>query len=68
MKSTHELLKAGYTKFLAPAKLNLFLKIINKRNNGYHNLQSIFKLIDLQDEVFIKIRYEKNIRFRHIIS
>ena len=58
MKSANELLKAGYTKFLAPAKLNLFLKIINKRSDGYHNLQSIFQLIDLQDEVFIKIRYE----------
>jgi len=58
MKSANELLKAGYTKFLAPAKLNLFLKIINKRKNGYHNLQSIFQLIDLQDEIFIKIRYE----------
>ena len=58
MKSAHELLKAGYTKFLAPAKLNLFLKIINKKKDGYHNLQSIFQLIDLQDEIFIKIRYE----------
>ena len=58
MKSANELLKAGYTKFLAPAKLNLFLKIINKRKNGYHNLQSIFQLIDLQDEIFIKIRHE----------
>ena len=25
---------------LSPAKLNLFLKIINKRNDGYHNLRS----------------------------
>ena len=58
MKSAHKLLKAGYTKFLAPAKLNLFLKIISKRENGYHNLQSVFQLIDMQDEVFIKIRYE----------
>jgi 4-diphosphocytidyl-2-C-methyl-D-erythritol kinase len=58
MKSTKELLNAGYSKFIAPAKLNLFLKIINKRKNGYHNLQSIFQLIDLQDEIFIKIRYE----------
>ena len=58
MTSNQELIEAGYSKFSAPAKLNLFLKIINKRKNGYHNLQSIFQLIDLQDEVFIKIRYE----------
>ena len=58
MKNNNELLEAGYERFTAPAKLNLFLKIINKRKNGYHNLQSIFQLIDLQDEIFIKIRYE----------
>ncbi len=58
MKNNNELLKAGYVRFTAPAKLNLFLKIINKRKNGYHNLQSIFQLIDLEDEIFIKIRYE----------
>ena len=58
MTSNQELLEAGYSRFSAPAKLNLFLKIINKRKDGYHNLQSIFQLIDLQDEIFIKIRYE----------
>ena len=55
MTSNQELIEAGYSKFSAPAKLNLFLKIINKRKNGYHNLQSIFQLIDLQDEIFIKL-------------
>ena len=58
MKNNQALLKAGYSKFSAPAKLNLFLKIINKRKDGYHNLQSIFQLIDLQDNIFIKIRHE----------
>lgn len=33
----------------APAKLNLFLHITGRRDNGYHELQSIFQLIDLQD-------------------
>ena len=58
MKNNQALLEAGYSKFSAPAKLNLFLKIINKRKDGYHNLQSIFQLIDLQDNIFIKIRHE----------
>lgn len=58
MKNDIEFLNAGYTKYSAPAKLNLFLKIINKRKDGYHNLQSIFHLIDLKDDIFIKIRYE----------
>ncbi len=33
----------------APAKLNLFLHITGRRDNGYHELQSIFQLIDLYD-------------------
>ncbi|AMW78222.1 4-(cytidine 5'-diphospho)-2-C-methyl-D-erythritol kinase [Acinetobacter sp. TGL-Y2] len=33
----------------SPAKLNLFLHITGRRENGYHELQSIFQLIDLCD-------------------
>ncbi|MEK5758835.1 4-(cytidine 5'-diphospho)-2-C-methyl-D-erythritol kinase [Acinetobacter variabilis] len=33
----------------SPAKLNLFLHITGRRPNGYHELQSIFQLIDLCD-------------------
>ena len=33
----------------SPAKLNLFLHITGRRENGYHELQSIFQLIDLTD-------------------
>ena len=33
----------------SPAKLNLFLHITGRRPNGYHELQSIFQLIDLYD-------------------
>ena len=33
----------------SPAKLNLFLHITSRRDNGYHELQSIFQLIDLCD-------------------
>ena len=58
MKNKQALIKNGYLKFSSPAKLNLFLKIINKRNDGYHNLQSIFQLINLQDDIYIKIRYQ----------
>ena len=35
----------------SPAKLNLFLKIIDKRKDGYHNLRSGITLINLYDEV-----------------
>ena len=33
----------------SPAKLNLFLHITGRTENGYHQLQTIFQLIDLYD-------------------
>ena len=33
----------------SPAKLNLFLHITGRRENGYHELQTIFQIIDLYD-------------------
>ena len=38
-------------KFLSPAKLNLNLRVISKRNDGYHNLETTFQLINLFDEI-----------------
>lgn len=37
--------------WLAPAKLNLFLHITGRREDGYHELQTYFQLIDLCDEL-----------------
>lgn len=34
---------------LAPAKLNLFLHITGRRADGYHNLQTLFQLLDYGD-------------------
>lgn len=34
---------------LSPAKINLFLHIIDKRPDGYHNLQTVFRLLDWGD-------------------
>ncbi|WP_258807123.1 4-(cytidine 5'-diphospho)-2-C-methyl-D-erythritol kinase [Pseudidiomarina sp. CB1] len=33
----------------APAKLNLFLHITGRRDDGYHELQSVFQFLDLHD-------------------
>lgn len=36
-------------KVKTPAKINLTLEILNKREDGFHNIQSIMQLIDLYD-------------------
>ncbi|WP_301673633.1 4-(cytidine 5'-diphospho)-2-C-methyl-D-erythritol kinase [Neisseria blantyrii] len=46
----------GRQAFPAPAKLNLDLRITGRREDGYHNIESIFCLIDLQDTVYLKPR------------
>ena len=40
----------------APAKINLFLHINHRREDGYHDLQTVFQFIDLCDEIDFKIR------------
>ena len=35
----------------APAKINLFLRITGRRDDGYHLLQTVFQFLDLEDEV-----------------
>ena len=56
-------LQEGYKEFKAPAKINLFLKVIGKRGDGYHKLQSVFQLIDLYDYIYIRIRDDCEINF-----
>ncbi len=38
----------------APAKLNLYLDVLEKRPDGYHNIETLFEKIDLKDEIVIK--------------
>ena len=45
----------------APAKLNLFLHITGRRNDGYHLLQSVFMLIDWQDTLHFEVTQSANI-------
>ncbi len=42
----------------APAKLNLFLHITGRRDDGYHLLQSVFMLIDWCDTLHFDIRHD----------
>lgn len=49
--------------FAAPGKLNLFLHVLAKRADGYHELQTVFRLIDRADRVGIARRDDGEIRF-----
>ncbi len=41
-------------KIKTTSKINLFLDVLNKRNDGYHNIQSLFLEIDLGDILYIE--------------
>jgi 4-diphosphocytidyl-2-C-methyl-D-erythritol kinase len=47
----------------APAKLNLFLHVLGKRRDGYHELQTVFRLIDAADRVGIAPRSDDRLTF-----
>ena len=40
----------------APAKINLFLHIIGRRSDNYHDIQTLFQFIDLHDQLDFMIR------------
>lgn len=38
----------------APAKVNLFLRVFDRRPDGYHELETLFQAVDLVDEVRVE--------------
>src|SRR5215510_13216290 len=49
----------------APAKINLILRILNRRPDGFHNLWSVMQTVALDDEVQIRLRTDRHdIRLR----
>ncbi|MFP3029403.1 MAG: 4-(cytidine 5'-diphospho)-2-C-methyl-D-erythritol kinase [Arsenophonus sp.] len=53
----------------SPAKLNLFLYIIGRQANGYHQLQTLFQFLNYSDEITIKPREDNQIRLlTHFIN
>lgn len=49
-------------EILCPAKLNLFLHIVGRREDGYHQLQSVFQLINWYDILTLSCIPENEIR------
>ena len=45
----------------SPAKLNLFLHILDRREDGYHNLQTLFQLLDYGDQLSFSINKQPEI-------
>lgn len=52
---------AGAMSWPAPAKLNLFLHILGRRADGYHELQTCFQFVDLCDDIYIAVRSDGEI-------
>lgn len=48
----------------AYAKINLTLNVLNKREDGYHNLESVFQPISLYDVVTIEKKYIDDIELK----
>lgn len=51
----------AFYSFSAPAKLNLFLHIVGRLDNGYHQLETVFQFLDHSDTVFIKPTHDQQI-------
>jgi len=53
---------AGWSYWPAPAKLNLFLHITGRRPDGYHELQTVFRLLDWGDRIGLRLRDDGQVR------
>ncbi len=55
-------MKAGFSYFPAPAKLNLFLHVTGRRADGFHLLQTVLRLLDYADEVGLRVTDDGAVR------
>ncbi len=50
------------TVWPAPAKLNLMLRVLGRRPDGYHRLQTVFQFLDYGDDLWFRLRRDGQIR------
>jgi len=50
-------------RYPAPGKLNLLLHVLGRRADGYHELQTVFRLVERSDQVGIGVRGDGAVRF-----
>jgi 4-diphosphocytidyl-2-C-methyl-D-erythritol kinase len=60
-------LKLPGPDWLAPAKLNLFLHVIGRRDDGYHLLQTVFTLIDRCDRLRLRVREDGHVERANVL-
>ncbi|MDC1311816.1 4-(cytidine 5'-diphospho)-2-C-methyl-D-erythritol kinase [Burkholderiales bacterium] len=56
------MIRDGFKYFPAPSKVNLFLRIIGQRQDGYHSLQTVFHMLDFSDSIGFRLTPQKIIR------
>ena len=56
-----DLAAEAWSVWPAPAKLNLFLQIVGQREDGYHQLQTVFQLLEWGDSVHLRVRRDGRI-------
>ena len=52
---------SAFISFPSPAKLNLFLHIVGRREDGYHNLETLFQFLNYGDTIDIRVTQDSNI-------
>lgn len=57
---SNKFINKAYT-FPAPAKINLFLHIIEQRDDGYHNLETLFQFLDHSDSLILTVTEQSEI-------